>query len=33
MMMFAGTPTRQNSRAAGLTGLHVFSVNVRETAY
>lgn len=31
--MFADIPTRQDSRTAGLTGLHVFSVNVRETAY
>lgn len=33
MMMFASVSTRQDSRTAGPAGLHVFSVNVRETAY
>lgn len=33
MMMFASIPTRQDSRTAGPPGLHVFSVNVSETAY
>ena len=33
MAMFASFPTRQDSRTAGPAGLHVFSVNIRETAY
>lgn len=33
MVMFASLPTRQDGRMAGPAGLHVFSVNIRETAY
>lgn len=33
MVMFAPIPTRQDSCTAGPAGLHVFSVNIRETEY